>query len=74
MRGEVPKAVRTPITVPTRVLWGESDPILKSEWSDRIGEFFTNAKVSTAPGVGHFVHYENPDLACREIRRFFQKL
>ena len=72
MRGEVPKVQRTPITVPTRVLWGESDPILKHEWSDRIGEFFTDATVSTLPEVGHFVHYEKPDIACREIRAFFK--
>lgn len=73
MRGEVPKAQRTPITVPTRVLWGESDPILKHEWSDRIGEFFHGATVSTLPEAGHFVHYEKPDIACREIRAFFKK-
>ncbi len=72
MRGEVPKAQRLPIAVPTRVLWGESDPVLKHEWSDRIGEFFSDATVSTLPETGHFVHYEKPEIACREIRAFFK--
>ncbi|MGO8919580.1 MAG: alpha/beta fold hydrolase [Stellaceae bacterium] len=74
MRGEVPRPLRAPIALPTRVLWGESDPILRSAWADRIGEFFSNATVTTVPEVGHFVHYEKPDLACREIRGFFTRL
>ncbi len=74
MRGEAPKSQRSPILLPVRVLWGESDPILKSEWTDRLGEYFTNVKVTTVPEAGHFVHYEKPDLACREIRAFFQGL
>jgi len=74
MRGEVPRQQRAPLAVATRVLWGESDPILKSEWTDRMGEFFSNAKVTTVPDAGHFVHYEKPDLACREIRAFFKSL
>jgi pimeloyl-ACP methyl ester carboxylesterase len=74
MRGEVSPAERAPIAVPTRVLWGESDPILKSAWTDRLGEFFSDLIVSTVPEAGHFVHYEKPDLACREIRGFFKSL
>jgi pimeloyl-ACP methyl ester carboxylesterase len=72
LRGEV--AAPTPIAVPTRVLWGEHDPVLKSAWADRIGEYFGNARVDTAPDAGHFVHYEKPELACREIRAFFKGL
>jgi pimeloyl-ACP methyl ester carboxylesterase len=71
MRGEVPASQRAPIVLPTRVLWGESDPVLKSEWTDRLGEFFSDLVVSTVPEAGHFVHYEKPELACREIRAFF---
>jgi epoxide hydrolase 4 len=74
MRGDTPKPQRTPIDLPTRVLWGESDPVLKSAWTDRLSEYFTNAKVTTVPDAGHFVHYEKPDLACREIRAFFHSL
>lgn len=68
------QAKPAPIAVPTRVLWGERDPILKAEWTDRLGEFFTDLEVSTVPDVGHFVHYEKPGLACREIRAFFGRL
>lgn len=60
-----------PITVPTRVLWGRHDPVLKVEWRDRLGEYFSEVEVGVAEDAGHFVNYEQPDLACAEIARFF---
>jgi epoxide hydrolase 4 len=62
------------ITVPTRVLWGRHDPVLRSAWADVLPEHFSNVEVSFAEGSGHFVHYEEPDLAATEIRRFFASL
>jgi pimeloyl-ACP methyl ester carboxylesterase len=61
-----------PITVPTRVLWGARDPILKPAWTDRLLDYFTDLRVSLAPDAGHFVHYEQPALANQEITAFFQ--
>ena len=34
-------------------------------------QYFTNVEVSFAEDAGHFVHYECPDLAAREINKFF---
>jgi epoxide hydrolase 4 len=62
------------ITVPTRVLWGRHDPILKSDWADVLDQYFAEVEVSFAEDAGHFVHYECPDLAAREINRFFSRL
>jgi len=59
------------ITVPTRVLWGRHDPILKSAWADVLDQYFSDLELSFAEGSGHFVHYEEPDLAAAEIDRFF---
>jgi pimeloyl-ACP methyl ester carboxylesterase len=61
------------IDTPTRVRWGESDPILKVEWSDRLGDYFTHLDFSPVREAGHFVHYERPDLANREIVEFFSE-
>lgn len=61
-----------PIEVPTRVLWGRHDPILKVEWIDRLGEYFAQVEVDVAEEAGHFVHYEQPDLASRAIADFFE--
>jgi epoxide hydrolase 4 len=62
------------ITLPTRVLWGRHDPVLKSAWADEVPRHFSDAEVSFAEGSGHFVHYEEPDLAAAEIDRFFSRL
>jgi len=66
---ELPK-----IETPTRVLWGESDSVLRIEWADRLGDYFSNLDFSPAEGAGHFVHYEKPELANREISDFFGAL
>lgn len=60
-----------PIEVPTRVLWGRHDPILKVEWTDRLDAYFSDLEVAIAEDAGHFVHYERPDLASAEIAAFF---
>ncbi len=60
-----------PIDVPTRILWGESDPILNPEWTDRLGEYFDDYQLDIAPDAGHFVHYERPELANESIESFF---
>ena len=66
---ELPK-----IETPTRVLWGESDSVLRIEWADRLGDYFSNLTFSPAGGAGHFVHYEKPEVANREISDFFGAL
>lgn len=69
MAGTAPKPPA--ITVPTRVLWGRHDPVLRSEWADVLPEYFADVQVGFAEGSGHFVHYEEPDLAAATIRDFF---
>jgi pimeloyl-ACP methyl ester carboxylesterase len=62
-----------PIDHPTRVFWGEHDPLFKQSWTDRLPDFFTDLEFSLAPNAGHFVHYETPERACQEIVRFFHR-
>jgi pimeloyl-ACP methyl ester carboxylesterase len=63
---ELPK-----IEAPTRVRWGESDPVLKVEWADRLGHYFAELDFAPLRGAGHFAHYERPGVANREILEFF---
>ncbi len=72
IRGDLPPIEK--ITVPTRMLWGAHDPVLKAEWRDRLSEYFTNIWVDVTEEAGHFVHYEAPDLANQEIVAFFETL
>jgi pimeloyl-ACP methyl ester carboxylesterase len=55
-------------------LWGESDSVLKVEWADRLGDYFVSYDYAPALEAGHFVHYERPHLANREIAEFFSGL
>jgi pimeloyl-ACP methyl ester carboxylesterase len=61
------------IETPSRVRWGESDPILRVEWADRLGDYFTDLDFSPMYEAGHFAHYERPYLANRETLEFFSE-
>ena len=63
-----------PILIPTRIFWGAHDPLLRQDWTDRLGEYFSDLELDFAPDAGHFVHYETPDSAAQEIRRFFRRV
>ncbi len=70
IRGTVPAMDK--ITVPTSVLWGAHDPVLKAEWRDNLGDYFTDIQIDVAENAGHFVHYEVPELANNAIETFFK--
>jgi pimeloyl-ACP methyl ester carboxylesterase len=55
---------------PTYVLWGADDPVIPARWADTIGDWFDNVEVELAPQAGHFVHWEQPNLAANRIRAF----
>ena len=56
------------IAVPVTVLWPEYDPLFPREWSDRIGDFFSAARLTWLDGVGHFSPREAPlDFAAAVI-------
>jgi pimeloyl-ACP methyl ester carboxylesterase len=57
---ERPPAGADRITVPTTVLWPSHDPLFPPEWSDRIDEFFADARLIRLPGAGHFIPLERP--------------
>ena len=61
----------SPFDVPCYVVWGQSDAILRSEWSDNIQRQFSNVIAEIAEDTGQFVHYEQPSLANRRIISFF---
>lgn len=58
------------ISVPCRFLWGKRDPLFRTEWSDRLHEYFDDFTIDFAD-AGHFVHVETPGTAAEEIAAFF---
>jgi pimeloyl-ACP methyl ester carboxylesterase len=58
------------IATPAVVLWPEFDPLFPREWSDRIDDYFSQARLRFVDGVGHFVPLENPAVLAEEVHRF----
>lgn len=72
MQGTAPGLA--PISIPTGVRWAEHDPIFPFAWTDRLGETFVHLDLKMLPGVGHFPHREDPNLAAQEIAGFFGRI
>ena len=67
-RTEKPPAPADRIGTPTTVLWPEHDPLFPRDWSDRLEEFFSDVRLRTVDGAGHFAPLEFPDAIAEEIR------
>ncbi|TDD42960.1 alpha/beta hydrolase [Kribbella antibiotica] len=55
------------ISVPTVVLWPEFDPLFPRAWSDRVDDFFSDVRLRTVDGVGHYAPLEYPEILAEEI-------
>jgi pimeloyl-ACP methyl ester carboxylesterase len=55
------------LAAPTTVLWPEFDPLFPQDWSDRLGEFFSQVRLRYVDGAGHFAPLEYPDVLAEEI-------
>ena len=58
------------VMVPTYMLWGAHDPVLRFEFSDKVGDYFEPVTVEKAAAAGHFVHFEVPELANARMQAF----
>ena len=58
--------------IPTRTLLiaAEKDDITPVAAQERLVAQFADAHLEVLPGVGHLIHYEVPEAAARELRRF----
>ena len=61
------------IKIPSAVLWGKHDPILRSKWASHLHDNFENIIIEFANESGHFVHFEQSDLAAAFVRRSLDK-
>ena len=52
------------------ILWPEHDPLFPREWSDRIGEFFSQARLRFVDGAGHYAPLEYPAVIAEEVSGF----
>jgi len=58
------------IAAPAAFLWGAHDPVLRYDFSDKLGDYFTSFTLERAEEAGHFVHFEVPALANARLLDF----
>lgn len=61
------------IAAPAAFLWGAHDPVLRYDFSDRLGDYFSDFTLERAEEAGHFVHFEVPALANARMLAFLGK-
>jgi pimeloyl-ACP methyl ester carboxylesterase len=55
------------IAPPTTLLWPEHDPLFPRAWSDKVDEWFADARLTPVDGIGHFVPVEAPEVFAEAI-------
>jgi pimeloyl-ACP methyl ester carboxylesterase len=63
-----------PIECPTLILWGNADPSLDVRLLDDLPERITSVTVRQLEGVGHFVHWDEPEWVLNELVGFFRQM
>jgi epoxide hydrolase 4 len=58
---------KSPIVVPTFVLWGEGDPVLQLGMNDHLGDWVKNLTFRPIADCGHWTQQEQPDVVNREL-------
>jgi pimeloyl-ACP methyl ester carboxylesterase len=58
------------IRIPTLVMWGESDGIVKSDYGRAYASLIPHARFVTIPEAGHYPHLEQPEAFVRNIVEF----
>jgi pimeloyl-ACP methyl ester carboxylesterase len=52
------------------ILWSDGDPIFPYQWTDRLGEEFTNYELVRISNAGHFPHIEQHEEVMNAILKF----
>jgi len=58
------------IDVPTLVLSGAEDRIVRSGYAERLAQAIPQARLETIPGAGHYLHMDQPSAFAAAVRRF----
>jgi pimeloyl-ACP methyl ester carboxylesterase len=58
------------VTVPTLVIWGDSDRIVTSDYGRAYAEAIPGAEFRLLPDTGHLPQLETPDQVIAALRAF----
>ena len=58
------------IDIPTQLIWGEQDGIVRREFGEAWRGEIPGARLEVIPDAGHFPHWEQPDAFVERLSRF----
>jgi pimeloyl-ACP methyl ester carboxylesterase len=58
------------IALPTLVLWGERDGIVKPDYGRAYAERIPGARFKMIANAGHYPHLEQPERTAEQVRAF----
>lgn len=64
----------TKITIPTKLLWGDTDTQVPLSVARAMSELLPNASLEIIDGVGHDIHLEKPQLLAAKIITYAENL
>lgn len=62
------------VTVPTLVLWGTADKVVKPDYGRAYAAAIPGARFQTIEGAGHLPHLEQPALFARKVAEFIEEV
>jgi non-heme chloroperoxidase len=58
------------LTAPALIVWGECDSYAPREDQEALHELIANSRLLTYSGIGHAVHWEDPDRFVTDLVGF----
>ena len=58
------------LTTPALLVWGDQDTFIKREIQDKLLEALTDSRLNVYAGVGHAVHWEQPERFAADVVEF----
>lgn len=69
-----PSAAESTPDVPALIVWGDSDELLPRADQVRLNTAIPGSRLVVYEGVGHVVHWEQPERVARDVARFVATL
>ena len=67
------RAGESAITCPTLVIGGDKDAVFSTDDQERLAKAIGGASVTIVPGIGHALHWEDPQRFVNELARFLHR-
>jgi pimeloyl-ACP methyl ester carboxylesterase len=67
------QAAESAINCPTLVIGGDKDAVFSTGDQEALAKAISGASVTIVPGIGHALHWEDPERFANELARFMER-